>query len=149
MWSGWKTSFNDYNLSVCKLPTSTVCWDHVTLRLQTGGLYLANYVTSEGNWLHQILFRGFIAKGVNTYAHTTFPFFFLEFFETSYFTSPIWTILCMSMAWNSNKNLFKLQVVMQEKLVKMPRGMNTFARCRMCQNFENQLRESIQPLVQA
>ena len=37
--------------------------DHVTLRLHTGGLYLTNYVTSEGNWLHQILFRGFIAKG--------------------------------------------------------------------------------------
>jgi hypothetical protein len=30
-------------------------------------LYLTNYVTSEGNWLHQILFRGFIAKGVNKY----------------------------------------------------------------------------------
>jgi hypothetical protein len=45
----------------------------VTLRLQTGGLYLTNYVTSEGNWLHQILFRGFIAKGVNTNARTTFP----------------------------------------------------------------------------
>ena len=24
LWSGWKTSFNDSNLSVCKLPTSTV-----------------------------------------------------------------------------------------------------------------------------
>ena len=31
--------------------------DHVTLRLYTGGIYLTNYVTSEGNWLHQILFR--------------------------------------------------------------------------------------------
>ena len=41
--------------------------DHVNLRLYTGGLYLTNYVTSEGNWLHQILFRGFIAKGVNIY----------------------------------------------------------------------------------
>jgi hypothetical protein len=50
--------------------------DHVTLRLHTGGLYLTNYVTSEGNWLHQILFRGFIAKGVNTYAHTTFQLLF-------------------------------------------------------------------------
>ena len=36
---------------------------HVTLRLHTGGLYLSNYVTSEGNWLHQILFIDFIAKG--------------------------------------------------------------------------------------
>ena len=54
--------------------------DHVTLRLHTGGLYLINYVSSEGNWLHQTLFRGFIAKGVNTYARTTFPFFiFVEF----------------------------------------------------------------------
>ena len=42
--------------------------DHMTLRLHTGGHYLTNYVTSEGNWLHQILFRGFIAKGVITYA---------------------------------------------------------------------------------
>ena len=25
-------------------------------------LYLTNYVTSEANWLHQILFRGIIAK---------------------------------------------------------------------------------------
>jgi hypothetical protein len=49
----------------------------VTLRLHTGGLYLTNYMTSEGNWLHQILFRGFIAKGVNTYANTSFPLFFL------------------------------------------------------------------------
>ena len=30
----------------------------MTLRLHTGGLYLTNYVTSEGNWLHQSLFRG-------------------------------------------------------------------------------------------
>ena len=29
----------------------------------TDGLYLTNDVTSEGNWLHQILFRGFTAKG--------------------------------------------------------------------------------------
>ena len=48
--------------------------DDVTLRLHTGGIDLTNYVTSEGNWLHQILFRGFIAKGVNTFACTTFPF---------------------------------------------------------------------------
>ena len=40
---------------------------------------LSNYVTSEGNWLHQILFRGFIAKGVNTYALTTFFSFFCFF----------------------------------------------------------------------
>ena len=26
MWSGWKTCFNDSNLSVCKLPTSTVIY---------------------------------------------------------------------------------------------------------------------------
>ena len=66
-----------------------IYWDH--------GLYLINYVTSEGNWLHQILFSGFIAKGVNTYACTNFQFFFLELFETNHFfhfTSPIWTILC-------------------------------------------------------
>jgi hypothetical protein len=68
--------------------------DHVTLRLHTVGLYLTNYVTSEGNWLHQILFRGFIAKGVST--------------------SAIWTILCMSIIWNPNKNVFKLQVLMQQ-----------------------------------
>ena len=55
--------------------------DHVTLRLHTGGLYLTNYVTSEGNWLHQILFRGFIAKGVNTYAHTTFLCFVFVFLK--------------------------------------------------------------------
>jgi hypothetical protein len=34
-----------------------VHWDHVTLRLHTGGFYFIKYVTSEGNWLHQILFR--------------------------------------------------------------------------------------------
>ena len=80
---------------------------------------LTNYVTSEGNWLHQILFRGFIAKGTNTDAHTTFPFiFFFKFFETSnffHFTSTIWPILCiLSIAWNPNKNQFKLQVVKQQ-----------------------------------
>jgi hypothetical protein len=53
---------------------------HGTLRLHTGGLYLTNYVTSGGNWLHQILFMGFIAKGVNTYARTTFQLFFVLFF---------------------------------------------------------------------
>ena len=93
-----------------------IYWDNVTLRLHTGGLYLINYVTSECNWLHQILFRGFIAKGVKTYACTTFRFYFLEFwsyFFIFYFSSPILTILCMSITWNLNKNLFKLQVVMQ------------------------------------
>ena len=48
--------------------------DHVAHRLHTGGLYLTKYVTSEGNWLHYILFRGFIANGVNTCARTTFFF---------------------------------------------------------------------------
>jgi hypothetical protein len=33
-------------------------WGDVTLRLHTGALYLTNYVTSEGNWQQQILFRG-------------------------------------------------------------------------------------------
>jgi hypothetical protein len=46
--------------------------DHVTLRLHTGGHYLTNYMTSEGNWLHQILFTGYIAKGVNTYCGSSF-----------------------------------------------------------------------------
>ena len=44
--------------------------------VHTGGLNLTNDVTSEGNWLHQILFRAFIAKEVNIYARTTFPFTF-------------------------------------------------------------------------
>jgi hypothetical protein len=74
--------------------------DHVTLRLHTGGLYLTNDVTSEGNWLHQILFRGFMAKGVNTYACTTFTFdLFFQILQNKLFlnfTSSIWTILCMS-----------------------------------------------------
>ena len=72
-----------------------------TLRLPTGGLYLTNYVTSEGNWLLQIVFRGFISKGVNTYACTTV----LEF----------WTILdyfVYAHCLKSPKNLFKLQVIM-------------------------------------
>jgi hypothetical protein len=47
-----------------------IYWDHVTnhvtLRLHTCGLYLTNCVTSEGNLMHQILFRSFIANGVNT-----------------------------------------------------------------------------------
>ena len=90
----------------------------MTLKMHTGGLYLTNYVTSEGNWLHQILFRGSIANGVNTYCvHAPFFNFFLHFFETSYFfnfTSPIWAILCMSITGNSPKNQFKLQVVMQQ-----------------------------------
>ena len=57
-----------------------IYWDHVTLKLHTGGLYLSNYVTYEGNWLHQILFRGFIAKGVNTSVHTTFQLVFFPNF---------------------------------------------------------------------
>jgi hypothetical protein len=83
-------------------------------RLHTGGLYLTNYVTSEGNWLHQVLFRGFIAKGVNTYAPPLFHIFL--YFETSYlfhFTSPIWNIFLMSITWNPNKNQFEITGVMQ------------------------------------
>jgi hypothetical protein len=71
----------------------------MALRLHTGGLDLTNYVTSEDIWLHQILFRGFLAKGVNTYARTTFQLcFFCFFFEAStffHFISPIWTIFCI------------------------------------------------------
>ena len=48
--------------------------DHVTLRLHTGELYLTNYVTSEDNWLHQILFRGLHAP--------LFHFLFFEIFST-------------------------------------------------------------------
>jgi hypothetical protein len=98
---------------------------HVTRRLHTGALYLINYVTSEGNWLHQILFRGFIAKWVNTYA-----LFFVTFFETSSilnFTSPIWTIWCMSVTLNTNKNPFKLQVVMQQ-IWKSAKGDEYFCK---------------------
>ena len=61
---------------------------------------------TEGNWLHQILFRGFIAKGVNTYALTTFPFFTIFF--SFHFTNLGYT----------NKNEFKLQVVMQQNRKK-------------------------------
>ena len=65
------------------LSQGTVYWDnvtgHVTLRLHTGGLYLTNNVTSEGNWLHQILFWDFMVKEVKTYARTTF--FFVLFFS--------------------------------------------------------------------
>ena len=89
-------------------------------------LYLSNYVTSEGNWLHQILFRGFIAKGVNTYARTTFSFvIYLKTIETSNFFH--FTILCMSTTLNPNKNRFKLQVVMQQNR-KNAKGVNTVAR---------------------
>ena len=90
----------------------------MTLRLHTGGLYLTNYVTSEGNWLHQILFRCFIAKEVNTFTHNTFPFLIICIFNYYFFfhlTSPIWTILCMSITRNPNKNQLKLQLVMQQK----------------------------------
>jgi hypothetical protein len=80
--------------------------DHVTLRLHTGGLYLTNYMTSEGNWLHQILFRGFIAKGGR---HMHAPRLkCLKKNETTFF-SPLLTILC-----KSKSNQFKLQVVMQQ-----------------------------------
>jgi hypothetical protein len=106
----------------------------VTLRIHTGGLYLTNYVTSEGNWLHQILFRCFIANGVNTYAHSTFPLYSWEFFETSpffHFTSPIWTILEKSITLNPNKNQFKLKVVMQQNR-KNAKGDEYFARQRHC-----------------
>jgi hypothetical protein len=58
--------------------------EHVALRLHTGGLYLTNYVTSEGNWLHHILFMDFIAKGVNTYACTTSPFLIFNFFKVMF-----------------------------------------------------------------
>ncbi|CDQ89387.1 unnamed protein product [Oncorhynchus mykiss] len=57
------------------------------------GLYLTNYVTYEGNWLHQILFRGFIVKGVNTYACTTFPFNIYIFFNESMFYC-CWPVQC-------------------------------------------------------
>jgi hypothetical protein len=95
--------------------------DHVTLRLHIGELYLINYVTSEGIWLHHIIFRGFIAKGVKTDACTTFPFFFivLEFFETSFFFFFHFTNLnyfvYVHYMKSKLKNIFKLQVLMQQK----------------------------------
>ena len=64
--------------------------DHVTLRLHTGGLDLTNYVTSEGNWLHKILFKGFIAKGMITYARTILPVVKVlgqSFFSSFHFTN--------------------------------------------------------------
>ena len=45
-----------------------IYWGHVTLRLHTVWLYLTHYVTSEDNWLHQILFRD-VAKGVRGWIH--------------------------------------------------------------------------------
>ena len=60
--------------------------DHVTPILHTGGLYLTISVPSEGIWLHQILFSGFIAKGVNTYARTTFQFFYMYIFLNMFFS---------------------------------------------------------------
>ena len=108
-------------------------WDHVTLWMHTCGLYLTNYVTSEGNWLHLILFRGFIAKGVNTYARTTFLFWIFWHFlkHVIFFISHHqFGLLCMSITLNPNKNQFKLHVVMQQNR-KNAKGVNTFARhCR-------------------
>jgi hypothetical protein len=43
------------------------------------------------------------------------PWHFFNFFN---FTSPILTILCISITWNNNKNIFKLQVVMQQNWKK-------------------------------
>ena len=94
--------------------------DHVTLRLHTGGLNLTNYVTSEGNWLHQILFRGFIAKGVNTYARTTFPFFiFSHFLKHAIFFISLhqFGLFCLC-------PLHEIKI----KIGQPPRGMNPFAR---------------------
>ena len=79
----------------------------MTLRLHTGGLYLTNYLTSEGYWLHQILFRGFKAKGVNRWECTTFQLLFLFQFTD-------WTIWCMSITLNLKRNPLKWQVVMQQ-----------------------------------
>jgi hypothetical protein len=42
LWSGWNTSFNDYNLSVCKLPTSTVCM-YVYIHYQSKVWTLTHY----------------------------------------------------------------------------------------------------------
>ena len=108
-----------------------IYWDHVTLRLHTGALYLTNYVTSEGNWLHDILFRGFIAKAwILMHASLVRLFLLFILFYYSYyfhFISPILTILRISIRWNPNKNQFKLQGVMQQNW-KNAKGMNTFSR---------------------
>ena len=79
--------------------------DHVTLRLHTNGIYLTIYVTSEGNWLHQILFRGFVANGVNT-VHMYKSLFSFHFTNLDDFVYVHYM--------KSTKNLFKLQVVMQQ-----------------------------------
>ena len=67
-WLGLSKQVYIYTLRSCDSSCDTDC---------TRGIYLTNYATSEGNLLHQILFRGFLAMGVNTYAHTTFPFLFV------------------------------------------------------------------------
>ena len=103
----------------------------MTLRLHTGGLCLTSYVTSEGNWVHQILFRGFVANGLNTYTRTTFAFcIFKIFFETSYFfkfhtTNFDCFVYVHSM--KSPKNQFKLQVVMQQNR-KNAKGVEYFRK---------------------
>ena len=81
-------------------------------------------VTSEGNWLHQILFRGFIAKGVNKYVLTTFLFFFFIFLISLHQFQVFY--VCPLHEFQIKINL-KLQVVMQQNR-KNCRGMNTFAR---------------------
>ena len=97
-WSSWRRLLDGAHClmvlqTLGPFRTGVYCiyWDHVTLRLHKGGFYWTNYVTSEGNWLHQTLLRGFIG---GEYLCTHHFSLFLNF------TSPIWTILCMSITWN-------------------------------------------------
>lgn len=69
--------------------------------MHAGGPLSYNDLTSEVDQLDQILFWGFITKGVTPYALTTFLFFIIKQ-GLIYFTftlSTIWTI-----TYNQNEN---------------------------------------------
>ena len=91
----------------------------MTLRLHTGGLYLTNYVNSECNWLHQILFMVFIATVVNTYARTTFLFFIYNFLKQVIFSLHQFALFCVCRLHEIQPKIhLKLQVVMQQNRKK-------------------------------
>ena len=75
--------------------------DHVTIRLHTGGLHFTNYVTFEGNWLHQNFH--------STCQFSVFYFFFIYIFFSFHFTN-----LDYFVQIHHIKKYFKLQVGMEQ-----------------------------------
>ena len=134
-WPVWRAPWSSW----CRLLGGAPClvvplawWWPLLSGVADSGAFQNRCIYTEIMWLLKVIgcTRSYLGASYQSgwiNMHTRFSVF--NVFETSYFfhfTSPIWTILCMSVTWNPNKNQFKLQVVMQQNRTNS-KGVNTFA----------------------